>query len=487
MIFIALFVLTVYLILFARFRKRKLSSLRGGVRGIFDGIATETIILGNELAKRYKGKKSRDSPVLFQEGKRRAVRTLCRLNPGERPEVLYTKYLTEKLSLSLMVIAAGTLVAAGLSLKAGAAGTDIAEGVIDREGFNGEAREYNLIAKTEDGEFDIDVTVNPLRLDEEGVNELLPEFYEKLEKILCGENKSPDCIGTDVNLVGKVEGYPFRIEWSSSDTGLIAAGTGKIAEVHSDAQVILTAYVSYGRLRFEKEFALTLVPKTGETAGFGAALEEYVSEQQETDAFEEKWVLPESFSGKEIEWKRNVQDHSMYFFAGVMVVAVVIFRMSDRDLNAKLEERKKKLQKNYPDVIQKLVLFIGAGMTVRGAFQKTALGGDAADPVYEEMIFTCREMKSGISEAVCYDRFGRRCGLQEYIRMATLLGQNIKRGSSNLLERLREEADNASGERIQNCKKACEEAVTKMLLPMVMMLLVVMIMILLPAFSGMDL
>ncbi|MDE7046257.1 MAG: hypothetical protein K2O97_14890, partial [Acetatifactor sp.] len=93
--------------------------------------------------------------------------------------------------------------------------------------------------------------------------------------------------------------------------------------------------------------------------------------------------------------------------------------------------------------------------------------------------------RSGVSEASAYEHFGKRTCLQEYVRLSTLLTQNLKKGNSALLERLRAEADRAGEERLQNCKRLGEEAGTKLLVPMVLMLLVVMVMIMIPACSSM--
>ena len=101
------------------------------------------------------------------------------------------------------------------------------------------------------------------------------------------------------------------------------------------------------------------------------------------------------------------------------------------------------------------------------------------------MVYTCRELRSGISEGLSYEHFGKRTGLQEYIRLSALLTQNLKRGNSMLLERLREEADKSAEERLQQSKKLGEEAGTKLLVPMVLMLAVVMAIIMVPAFSNM--
>ena len=50
--------------------------------------------------------------------------------------------------------------------------------------------------------------------------------------------------------------------------------------------------------------------------------------------------------------------------------------------------------------------------------------------------------------------------------MSALLAQNLKRGNSTLLERLREEAEKSGQERLQESKKMGEEAGTKLLGPM---------------------
>lgn len=173
-----------------------------------------------------------------------------------------------------------------------------------------------------------------------------------------------------------------------------------------------------------------------------------------------------------------------------MAVAVLIYFMSDKDLHAEVEKKQYKMKCAYPDIVHKLALYMGAGMTTRGAFFKITEEFQGVrqaikklSPAYEELQYTCRELASGMSEAMVYERLGKRTGVQEYIRLGTLLAQNLRRGNGAILERLREEVGKSSVERIHRGRRAGEEAVTKMLLPMVMMLLVVMLMIMIPAFS----
>ncbi|MCM1569460.1 MAG: type II secretion system F family protein [Roseburia sp.] len=174
------------------------------------------------------------------------------------------------------------------------------------------------------------------------------------------------------------------------------------------------------------------------------------------------------------------EDNSLLLAGISLVVSIAFYFLKDKDLHDELAKRKKFLKLQYPDIVYKLVLYLGAGMSVRGCFGK--LSED-----YELMLYACRELQTGMSEAAVYDRLGKRSGLQEYIRLSTLLSQNLKKGNSTLLLRLDEEAYKASRERVQTARRLGEEAGTKLLIPMVMFLAVVMLMIAIPAFTGLEL
>ena len=106
--------------------------------------------------------------------------------------------------------------------------------------------------------------------------------------------------------------------------------------------------------------------------------------------------------------------------------------------------------------------------------------------VYEEMRRTCHEMESGITEAESYERFGRRCGVQIYIRLGALLSQNLRKGNRGLTELLRLESVQAFEERKARAKRLGEEAGTRLLLPMFLMLAVVLVIVIVPAFLSVQ-
>ncbi len=219
-------------------------------------------------------------------------------------------------------------------------------------------------------------------------------------------------------------------------------------------------------------------------------IREYLLAGEENSRREEEWILPEEWKGRPIGWSFESRDYSTWIWAATPAVALLIYLSFDRDLKKALEKKQSRLRREYPGLVHKLALYVGAGMTIRGAFQK--IGGDYEKKVKkglepragcEEVLYTCRELWAGVAEGAAYEHFGKRTGLREYIRLASLLGQNLKRGSSTLLERLREEAEKSSEESLLRARKLGEEAGTRLLVPMVLMLAIVMVMIMIPAFG----
>ena len=164
------------------------------------------------------------------------------------------------------------------------------------------------------------------------------------------------------------------------------------------------------------------------------------------------------------------------------------YLVSDRSLHEKTQELDRQLQMDYPQVISKIVLLMGAGMSVRNVFYK--LGDDYLKKrgrdqnekyIYEEILLMCHEMDSGISENAALMNLSARCRSRQYSRMCALLMQHQKKGSADLLTDLREEAEQAFEDRKRMARHLAEEAGTKLLVPMMLMLGVTLVMILIPA------
>lgn len=417
---------------------------------------------------------------------------LVQLHPGENVQWIRTEYYVKKLTLVLIILAAGALFGGAAKLSAGGSMLLGEDGSIERGSYLEGERELQVTAQLDDDVQEFQIRIWPRLLTQEELENLAKEFLEELPKLVTGKNKSLQQITEDLELLETYQGYPFQVEWRSSRPDVLGS-SGNVTPPQEQVEMELLVELACQDFVREENLSITVLPPAlTAQEQLHRELEEYLAVSEEESRREEVWNLPAQWKDSEISWTQKVEDNSLVLWAAAVAVAVLVYLMSDRDLHQQLEKRKNCLKQEYPELVHQLALFVGAGMTVRGAFQKIAsdyekkrnrLAGKL--PAYEELLYTCRELKSGVSEGAAYEHFGRRTGRQEYIRLSTLLMQNLKRGNSTLLERLREEAEKSGEERLMQSRRLGEEAGTKLLVPMVLMLAVVMVMIMMPAFSTM--
>lgn len=420
---------------------------------------------------------------------KQVAKDLIKLYPQKKREELCAEYYVKKIAMTLCICVAGTFLGVVLSINA-----RMAQVLKDGEGIQRGAyseEPQKIIIRTALDERPFSVTVKEEKLTEEEAGILYQSFWQEVQQEILRDNFSMGEVRSDLRLVDALSGYPFFIKWESNMPDLINS-SGELQEIEEESDVLLQAFITYEDMEWREEIEIHLMPKALSAEELRRKeLQKLLDLSEQESRTEAIWKLPDTYQGEKIVWKQVIQDDSLLLWGGLLLVAIAIYFLSDKDLHDALEKRKEQMKREYPDIVQKLVLYMGAGMTIRGTFQKIAVDyehdraqGGRSRPAYEEILYACRELQAGISEAAVYEHFGKRTGLQEYIRLCTLLQQNLKKGNSTLLARLREEAGRAVLEKVQAGRRRGEEAATKLLLPMVMMLLVVMVIIMVPAFSS---
>lgn len=419
-------------------------------------------------------------------------RDLVCLHPSADKETLYRNYMVDKMARSLLVGGAAILLGLALGVQAEQNRFLGEYPAVARNGYTDGEKEVELIAHWEDAEEQLAIQVAEEQLTDGEAQMLYEEFVARLPTLILGENPSLQEVTQDLQLEEGYDGYPFTVEWSSS-RGDFLSGSGKVYPTEEGTEgVILTVTIAYGDMEWTTDINVTIVsPSLDEDELRKQRLQELLEASEQETREEAEWRLPTEWQGSAIAWTQKVDDYSRLVMVAGIVVAVLLFFCSDRDLQQEVEQRRMQMKGDYPDIVYKLLLYMGAGMTMRGAFRKIAEEYEAVreqntKAVYEEILYMVHELESGVSESTAYVNWGKRIGVQEYIRLGTLLTQNLKRGNATLLLRLREEVDRASVERLQIGKKRAEEAVTKLLVPMVMMLAVVMVMVMMPAFTSIQ-
>ena len=427
--------------------------------------------------------------VLFcRKGKKpdkSVVKKLVFLHPSEDTQKLYEEFFVKRIKVTLVTVLAGLILGCFMKLSSftdrGISGTGF-----ERNEWNGKKERLELYAISGEEKLPVDVILEPRMLSGEELDSYSQRFEEEIGELILGENSDLQHVSGDLAINEKYDGYPFKCVWRSSDPKRISAYGGRV-DPSSEAEVLLTVTYSYGDYKGSLDIPVrTVRPGMTEGQALAAGLSEYLAEDQKENREDKVWTLPSEYSGREIRWENRVEDDGFLIMAVFAAVGVVIYMASEKDLTSKTEQKKENMRKSYPKILRQLALYIGAGMTVKAAF--TRIAEDAPEGggefVFEEMKIACLEMKQGISETEVYERFGKRTGLSEYIKLSGLLSQNLKRGNPGFTGRLKDEAYRSMHERVLESRKAGEKAQTKLLAPMMMMLAVVMVMIMMPAMTG---
>lgn len=219
-------------------------------------------------------------------------------------------------------------------------------------------------------------------------------------------------------------------------------------------------------------------------------LAEYFEQEQENSKYQEFLKLPLEWNGKRLRWSQKTEHTYQIILLLGLVAAAVVYIQEEMKEQRKEQERREQLLKQYPDMVSKISLLLGAGMTLSSAWERIVLNYQRKleqqhtkpEEVYEQMLAAYREMQDGVGELKVYERFGERCNTPQYRKFSMLVTQNLRKGAAGLRQSLEKEVADAFALRKNLAKKAGEEAGTKILLPMMLMLCIVMVIILVPAF-----
>lgn len=283
------------------------------------------------------------------------------------------------------------------------------------------------------------------------------------------------------------------IRWDSAEESILSCdGTVKRERLVAEAEITLRAYISYGEETREHWFFVTVPPYETESAEakFYRAKRELRRLEEETVG-EEGFYLPQDISGVVVRLPEEKYSLMAILAALVLLLPVAVLISKRREREKERKKHEDELMEAYPQLITKLTMYTGAGLSLRGAWERLATEyrepkkNHKKNAIGEEVVLLAGELKNGTSEERAYEAFGRRIGLKPYLRCASLLVSQLQKGSGSLRQALENEVRLAwELQRMQAAKKG-EEAGTKLLFPMMGMLFLVMAVVLIPAFFTM--
>lgn len=357
------------------------------------------------------------------------------------------------------------------------------------------SREEELEVQIGDVKESVTVKVSEEKYTKEELGNVFAETAKKLETLILGENKSLDEVRSDLDLITEMPETGIRISWEL-DNYEVMDQQGKLRQdVLDESGVLLKldAVLSYEDETFYHTFYAHVYPRRlTQPERWIQDLKKETERLDKEQATNKKMLLPTSVDGQPVTWKYVTDYRALGLLFLGSVLAILFYAAEGQKEKEEEKARKKQMELDYPQLISRFTLYLGAGLPVRNAWIKIVQSYEEGEKpngrreVYEEMAYTMHEISSGASESECYERFGERCGLTKYRKFGTLLSQNLKKGSRGISELLKQEAFQAFEERKDFAKKLGEEAGTKMLAPMFLMLGVVLVIIVVPAFFSVQ-
>ena len=337
--------------------------------------------------------------------------------------------------------------------------------------------------------YSMEVTVRERPKTEAETAEELQKAEDGMELLFLGENQDLEHITGKVNMPSVYPGTDIAIQWYLNSWEYISVdGTVKNEGFTRAEQVEVTAVLSLEDQMVSWDRTVWVCPlENPDDKALIRILSWKMEDAQKEDT--ETIELPEQAAGKSIKWYPE-KDHTWLMLAGLTACAVCAMMLGQQKEEEKaLAEREKRMKLAYPDIVSRLSLYMGAGISSRKAWERIAAGyrNRTSGPVneaYEEMCTTLYEMQNGVPESIAYEKFGARCRLPSYLKLGALLSQNLRKGTRNLSALLEEESREAFENRKAYAKKLGEECESRLLFPMLLMLLTILVMVMYPAVTS---
>lgn len=373
------------------------------------------------------------------------------------------------------------------------------DGAILREGYGGEEQQYRLYVEgILEEPVPLTVEVGAKRYTEQEADWLFARIMDGMEERIRGENLSLAEVRTDLVLPAWLDEYGIRLRWSSSDPEILDS-SGKIAErVPAGPEgtwIYLSVRMTADSCRQTYEMPVRVLPPLQtEQQKLVEGLQQEIRTREEAQAAEDILLLPDEYAGRKLRYRSAEESGYGALLALGAVMAVLCYAREGAGKKEKEKLRERELLLDYAELLSKLMVLIGAGMTVRSAWERMVAdyelavqaGRQKRRAAYEEMGRTWHQLQSGMPEGAAYREFGKRCRLQPYLKLSSLLEQNRRTGSKNLRNILQTEITDAFEQRKNLARRLGEEAGTKLLLPLFLMLGIVMVMIMVPAMMTMG-
>lgn len=350
------------------------------------------------------------------------------------------------------------------------------------------SKEYELEVLRDGKSDSIKLNVNSKEYTIEEAKEICAEAFIEWRKVFCGKNENLNRIVHNVNLPDSIENYDVSFEYFLSENsyidyeGNIDFDNAIFVEGKCNASLMVICYL--GEYQYEQNVEYIIIEPD---KSLESQIQDAIDKQS---IYSEEIDLPEDINSEELSYFKIKKDGNKWVFLVIALIAIlVIYIGKDKDIYNEVKKRDEQLRMDYAEIVSMFSLLQYTGQSIKNTWNKIVSsyeGNTNKRYAYEEMKLVKNKIDNGVSERQAYQEFGRRCGIQEYIKFANIIEQNLLKGSNSIKSQLKMEVFEASRNKISLAKKKAEECSTKLLIPMVMMLIIAMAILIVPAFLNMN-
>ena len=326
--------------------------------------------------------------------------------------------------------------------------------------------------------------VSPREYTKEEFDELSDRVRAYLDSVILGNNKSPELVTEDLFFPTTYENTGLRIVWET-DMPTVLGSDGRIVADDLDDKVKVNISAKIKDANFSSDYETSVLVSKEEILSSSDKAKVAMLNIERENRTGKEFTIPHELDDVSIE--RNIEsreDKLLYVLIFGFIIIGLLGYYRVYKLKETGEMRDEEIGDAYYGFANRLAIYIGAGFTLRKSLE-AAIKNEKSEFLTNEVEYTLNMTAAGIPETKAYMELGNRLGIEEYMRLMSLISQNLSFGNSNLLKLLDTEVKTSFFLKKERVRKKGEQASEKLLIPTAILLIIVIIVVMYPAFIGM--
>lgn len=348
-------------------------------------------------------------------------------------------------------------------------------------------QEMDLSSSYYTGEIEIEVAEQ--QFDESKAQECIAQAMAEIDKSFLGDNEDISHICTDVCVEDSYVGGLVDAHWAFDDYSCLSSkGEVDASKITDDTLVEARVTLSCGDLTEIYVFSFCLVPPS--IYSKDGILREI---RQRIDVQEDTIVLPDEIDDIVLKWKKKESYRGVALSLLGMLLFIILPIARKKEEAQESKHRREQMRRDYPQLVEQLMLFMGAGITLREASGRMVDGYEnrrrrtgRRQELFELWSVFYHEVCDGVRMQEALRHFSEASGIKECKKLALLLQQNEAQGSAQTMHMMEQEAQMAIELHRNAARSAGEEASVRLLFPMMGMLGIVIVILIVPALMTMG-